>query len=677
MFQFKRLSTKLLCAFVLLGLAPLIFYSVTSYQLTSQALEEQSFRQLESIHSSKKSQIQDYFSSQRAMLASLKSDPHMQKAIAELIGSFHSGGGKTGSETWVWATEDYGPRIDEIVKLYQWDNFYVIGKGGNIVYTSEQSRDLGMNLNEGVLTGSGLTEIYQLALETRSEDVLMSDFIPYQPYDNEPASFMLTRIEDESGLRSGFIAYRIPLEQINKIMHQREGMGQTGETYLVGTDYLMRSDAWLDQTNHSVSASFSGSVEKNGVKTEALESAIQGLSGSLIGSAYNGKQKLTVYSPVTITERISWVLIAEIDLDEAFAAAINMRFISFGIVALCAFLVTMVAVIVARSISGPIAQASRNLAQIAEGDLTVSVDCTQVDEVGKLQAAAQAMVKRLHEVVTDISLAADEQVSQTAMLTVAIEKTRQNVSDQHMATDQVAVAINQMSATVDEVSRNTVVAAEGANEAKAQASQSRKVISTTVGDIELLANELNDGRKKVDSLEKDVKEIGGILDVIKGIADQTNLLALNAAIEAARAGESGRGFAVVADEVRTLAQNTQNSAGEIERMIASVNESAENSASVMMKGVERSEALVHNAGGLLAVLDKLEESVGQITDMNNQIASAAEEQSVASHEISRNASEIAAKANETGQSAVQITDASQTLTGIANKLLSQIKIFKL
>jgi methyl-accepting chemotaxis protein len=192
------------------------------------------------------------------------------------------------------------------------------------------------------------------------------------------------------------------------------------------------------------------------------------------------------------------------------------------------------------------------------------------------------------------------------------------------SSEQVATAMNEMSATVHEVARNAASAAEATREADAEAQGGRQVMQEMLGSIGTLGHEVERAGEVIGRLHRDAEGIGGILDVIRSVAEQTNLLALNAAIEAARAGDQNRGFAVVADEVRTLAQRTQQSTQEIQAMIERLQAGAKEAVAVTEAGQDQAKASAEHASRTGEALESIGRAVATINDMNTQIATASE-----------------------------------------------------
>ncbi|MDH5191956.1 MAG: methyl-accepting chemotaxis protein [Gammaproteobacteria bacterium] len=249
-----------------------------------------------------------------------------------------------------------------------------------------------------------------------------------------------------------------------------------------------------------------------------------------------------------------------------------------------------------------------------------------------------------------------------------MEQTSQGIQQQHGDIDQVATAMNEMMATVQEIAKSAASAAEAAHEADVEADKGKIVVTEAMGAMSALSDRIDSTSSAVASLAADTDAIGSVLDVIRGIAEQTNLLALNAAIEAARAGEQGRGFAVVADEVRTLASRTQESTQEIQSMIERLQDGASNAVTAMGKGKEqtvKSEELVENAVESLAMIAA---SVAMINTMNAQIASAAEEQGAVAEDINRNIVNISQVANQASESVHAMSTSSEELGQMSLKL---------
>ncbi len=316
------------------------------------------------------------------------------------------------------------------------------------------------------------------------------------------------------------------------------------------------------------------------------------------------------------------------------------------------------------------------LQEMSKGNLSYKFSMEGKDEFAWMCWEYSQCRKNFSKLVQEILGSSGQLAAAAEELSAITEQSTAGVMRQQGETEQVATAMNEMSATVTEVARNAANAATAAQEADSQAKDGNGVVSTTIDTIHNLASEVERTAGVIENLKEDSISIGTVLDVIRDIAEQTNLLALNAAIEAARAGEQGRGFAVVADEVRTLASRTQQSTQEINDMIERLQNGANEAVNVMQAGREKAEVSVEQAGKAGEALTAITQVVDNIKSMNMQIASAAEEQSATAEEINRNIVNISEIAQETSSGSRETANASDELARLASDLQSQVGKFK-
>jgi methyl-accepting chemotaxis protein len=351
---------------------------------------------------------------------------------------------------------------------------------------------------------------------------------------------------------------------------------------------------------------------------------------------------------------------------------------SLTIMAVGVVLAILLGVLVTLSITRPLNQVVNRLEDIAEGegDLTLRLVEQGRTELSLLTHAfntfvdkIQTMVRQVGEAAGQLSTAAD----QTRQIT---QRTGQGVREQQIATEQVATAMNQMVMTVQEVARNSSSASEATQSANTETVRSSDVVMNTVNRINNLALEVSQTADIINQLAKDSEGIGGVLDVIRGIADQTNLLALNAAIEAARAGEQGRGFAVVADEVRTLAGRTQRSTQEIQSMIEQLQQRARSAVDAMERGRQHAREGAEEAAVTGKSLGAITHAVSNISDINTQVASAAEEQAAVANEVLQNIVNISEIAKQTTSGAEETAQAGERMLELSSRLQQMVSGFK-
>ncbi len=331
---------------------------------------------------------------------------------------------------------------------------------------------------------------------------------------------------------------------------------------------------------------------------------------------------------------------------------------------------------ITRQIVIPLQQTLKVVERVAAGDLSQNLDVQRRDELGQLQRAMQRMTVNLRDLIGGIGEGVTQIASAAAQLSAVTEQTSAGVNSQKVETDQVATAMHEMTATVQEVARNAEEACEAAIAADQQAREGDKVVGEAIAQIERLASEVGNSTEAMSHLKRESDKIGSVLDVIKSVAQQTNLLALNAAIEAARAGEAGRGFAVVADEVRSLALRTQKSTEEIEELIVGLQSGTQQVANIMDNSrslTDSSVELTRRAGGSLTNITR---TVSAIQAMNQQIAAAAEQQSAVAEEINRSVLNVRDVSEQTSAASEETAASSVELARLGTHLQMLVGRFK-
>ncbi|MDZ4017797.1 hypothetical protein PssiTeo3_11140 [Pseudomonas sichuanensis] len=364
--------------------------------------------------------------------------------------------------------------------------------------------------------------------------------------------------------------------------------------------------------------------------------------------------------------------------EQAMQAELARNAVAIAAATALALLVGVLAAwLITRAVVAPLKRVIIRARRIAAGELAIEAEAPRGDEVGQLLQAMQQMAEGLSGVVSGLQQGIEQLAGSAQALSAVTEQTNREVGSQKDETEQVATAMQQMTATVHDVARNAEQAAEAAQAADDKVGSGQLVVRQSMQRIEQLAAAAETASCGIDSLSAEIHTIGDVLEVIKSVAEQTNLLALNAAIEAARAGEQGRGFAVVADEVRALARRTRQSTEEIERLVASLRGNAQQSVTQIRGSTELVRLAVADALQTESALGSIAAAVSLIQQMNQQIAAAAEQQSSVAEEISRSVTQIRGSADQAALAMEDNARSSVELARLGDDLKGMVGHFRL
>ena len=518
---------------------------------------------------------------------------------------------------------------EKYIALYGYYDLFLINPDGYVFYTASKESDYQTNMVNGIYKTSGLGELTREVIDTRQFG--MADFSPYAPSGDEPAAFIAQPIVN-NGQIEVIVALQLPLEGINNIMQERSGMGESGETYLIGEDLLMRSDSFIDPVYHTVIASFDN-PELGGVDTEASKELFAGNTDEKIVDDYTGTPVLSAYAPIELWN-VTWGILAEINESEV-KAPINVMILSILVIGVViSIVVILTALFIATSIAKPLTEGVSFARTVANGDLTAHIEVNQKDEIGMLADALRDMISRLSDTVLSVKSSTANVSSGSQELSSSAEQMSQGATEQAAAAEEVSSAMEEMGSNIRQNADNATQTEKIALKASTDAEQSGQAVIEAVTAM---------------------KEIANKVTIIEEIARQTNLLSLNASIEAARAGEHGKGFAVVASEVRKLAERSQSAAGEISTLSGSSVDTAE------------------KAGEMLT---KLVPDIKKTAELVQEISASSREQNNGAEQINRAIVQLDQVVQQNASASEEMASTSEELAGQAEQLQVAIEFFK-
>jgi methyl-accepting chemotaxis protein len=366
---------------------------------------------------------------------------------------------------------------------------------------------------------------------------------------------------------------------------------------------------------------------------------------------------------------------------KAMQATLRNQSVNNVIVVICLLIASfiIVYVLMQKLVLNPVAEVTRSLASIADGggDLTRRLSTDSRDEVAALAHNFNRVLEHISHIIRNVVNVNEKVRQNVSTMSHATESTVHSTSQQLREIELVATAVEELSASANEIARHAGDTAERTNATSILAEQGNEIVASSLDNVNRLTVQIEATAQKIQVLKNNSVNIGSVMEVIRTIAEQTNLLALNAAIEAARAGEQGRGFAVVADEVRSLAQKTRSSTEEIESIIVQLQRAADEAHQAMNTSTAAARDTIETASKVGGALDKIRSNISVINDMNHQIATASHQQSSVANEVSKNVTAIHALSEKVSANAQIVNQSGSQLSQESAELQKELNSFRL
>lgn len=558
------------------------------------------------------------------------------------------------NQTYSYYHSRYHPLFRQYVEKFGYYDAFICDSKGNVVYSVFKELDFGTSLVNGPYSGSSLADVFRFTTKLEKGKTAFGDFQPYLPSFNSPAGFVGAPIYSQ-GKPIGSVIFQISLERINKIMVKRDGLGKTGESFLVGQDKIVRSDSFLDPKNRSLEMAFRN-PERATIDTSSVDQIFNGKSGFLKQTKnYLQQEVMSVYSPLGIPG-VHWGIITEISYQEAIsgvseasASGAWMFYVFSGLSILVSGIVIAIAGwVFNRKFVLNINRCVDALRKIAKGDTTIRLPENNKNEFGEIAVSFNQATQRIGDMIRRISTSVNSLADTSEQISHAGENLSKDASGSKSQTKQLSNAVSGLSGDVKSMEGNSKQMSSNMLTVSAGIEQMTRTIENISGNAEKSAKVANQASElagvsndQISDLGTAAVEIGKVIEVIQDIADQTNLLALNASIEAARAGEAGNGFAVVATEVKELAEQTGNATNDIRRRIEGIQSSTDRA--------------VHS-------IREISEVVEQVNVVSATIASAVEEQNVTTKEIARNIKQTADASNVVSEAVARTSRVTEDIS---------------
>lgn len=556
----------------------------------------------------------------------------------------------------------YHPWFRKLLQARGYYDIFLFDPQGNLVYTVFKELDYATNMNSGPWKETDLAKAFRAARDNLKADYqIFLDFRPYKPSNDVPASFIAQPILNEDGALAGVMAFQMPISRMNEIMQNPAGLGETGEAYIVGSDYLMRSDSRFSQES---------TILKTKVEGANVQSAFEGQTGVASIASYRDVAVISAYVPLQFLGA-KWALIAEIDEETILTPIIKLRNQALLIMLILAALIVAVGTYFARMITRPISVITGAMNVLSKGDTSLEVpESHRRDELGDMaralevfkqnrieadrlsedqkqqQQAQMERAARLEALTSDFDKAVSELINGLAAGSTELESTAQSMTD---IAEQTTGQSSAMSSVSGSTCDNLQTVAAASEELSASIMELSQQVQKTSQASNMATQDVDTATKQIAGLLKAAEEIGEVVGLIQDIAEQTNLLALNATIESARAGEAGKGFAVVANEVKALANETAKATEKIAIEVQTVQSEIRNAVQAVS-----------------GVASKIKEVDGSAS----AIAAAIEEQNATTQEISRSTQTAAVNMQELNGNVVKVNEAAQTTGRAANDVLT-------
>jgi len=766
---FSSIRNKLLVSLIALVIIPLIASIVLGTINSKNMVMKKSYDNLKAVRTIKANQVKAWFNEQESDARTESASPVVIEAIhtfSTAIAKLNEGEqtrrgreskgllkiqdlykGKStanagdGSD-YSSAHEKYHPVFKRFIRENGYSDLYLINGEGEVVYSVSKEDFFGANLMSRKYNS---TNIFKLVLAMRRKEVkqdttITSDF-DFLGTAKSPTAYVTSPIYSRTvgGDPIGVLVLRVSNDKIAEIMNERTGLGNTGETYLIGQDHLFRSESRFTK-ELNVESAILNPLAKD--ESEAANSALQGNSETqIIDEDYLKNEVLCSWAPLLIQdptsynpEGVKWAIVAKIGLKEVQKPIITALQFGVGMFVIISILAVAIAVALSGGLTGqvrrimdlfseiglgnfqargqvlsrdelgtmtnslnimldnilPLLQTREErdsmqasvmklmdeVSGLAEGDLTARAEVT-ADITGAIADGFNAMAEQLSVVVRDVKEATLKLSSTTSVVSEAADELVGKSEEQAVKVSDAMASVSELVSSAQQVSENALQSAEVSEQSTVNAKEGAKAVEDTNKAMEAIRDNVQETARAIKRLGESSQEIGNIVQIIDDISERTSILALNASIQAAMAGDAGRGFAVVAEEVQRLAERSANSAKQIDTLVKNIQDEINEAGTSMDESIQRVVDGSRLAGDAYKKLQEIENVAEKLSGLIQSISRVAEEQSVVSESIAKTMGEVGEISEESAAATHQTSVTMKELTQISDALRESVEIFKI
>lgn len=599
----KRITAKLITQFLVVGLIPLILLGGITYYYSRSVIEAKAFNHLAAINDIKKQHLGQFLESGMKNLEALSNSRQLQDGLRQ----------KAYGETTAL--------LAYFIQIFDYSHIYLLADTGDLLYDVSRPGD-----KDGTEPDAG---VYAEALGRfgravkKADDPTMSDLV--HPEDaGQPCLFMGAPIYDKDGSRLALLVFQIDADRVNSFLEGSNGLGESGETYLVGSDHLLRSRSrFLDKN----------SILKKTINTQAVKAALNNKAGTERIKDYRNTEVLSAYSGFNLQERFgtdfNWAVITEADASEALAMLNKLGLNIIWTVLILMLLIGLMGYQQSRMIARPIRAVSYQIMGMDDGDFTLEMpeaNQSRSDEIGTLMKSFANGSKRFRKQIKQLGQAARQLMVSTSQISTTASQLASSASE-------TSSSISEVTTTVEEVKQTSQLASDKAEQVYQSSENTSKISlagkqateNTTAG-INRIREEMNDIAESTVKLSEQTKSIEEIINTVSDIADQSNILSVNASIEAAKAGEHGKGFAVVAQEVKSLADQSKEATSQVRAILGDIQHATGTAVMATERGSKTVEEAMELAEQSGVAIDRLERQVNESSDSAAQIMASNQQQ---------------------------------------------------